>query len=72
MSRINGVITTQRKINRDDYEEDEFEKDDWVEGLFIDNIRYCSCGRKMRRTYIRDDAYGTSVMIPTWICDYCD
>ena len=50
------------------YDEDPHDLDEFLEDEFY---RCPECGKKMRKTYIVDDAYGTTVRIPTYECDYC-
>ena len=64
------INITIRKIDPDDYEDDEFEN--YYITNSIDDIRYCDCGRRMYKNIRHEEIYGQWVCIEEWKCDVCD
>lgn len=58
----------ERKINRDDYEEDINDLRDSDESI----VRCPTCGRKMYQVHKIDGAYGNPLRYLGWECSECD
>ena len=66
------IHITERKVTHEDYEDDDFERAIKNERYDYENIRYCSCGKRMEKVIEHQEIYGHWIPIEKWECPDCD